>query len=475
MQPKTLWMNWKELYKNKLNRESKLNLNNINTVYFLGIGGIGMSNLARYMQHVGKDVVGYDKTESPITTKLLSENMTIHFEINLDWVLQQNFDKKSTLIVYTPAIKRNENAELDYFITHDFSVIKRAELLGIITQNTICLAVAGTHGKTTTSSLLGHILKLANTSATSFLGGITENYHTNLILGGDKYSVVEADEFDRSFLHLFPDYACITAIDADHLDIYKDEKDFESTFQEFANLVSEKLIVKNGIPIKGLTYGIEDHSDYEASNIRIQNGAFIFDVTTPEDKIQNIELYVPGRHNVLNTLAALALATSIGIPLPIIAQAIATFKGVERRFSYKIKNKNLVLIDDYAHHPTEISALYNAVRELYPQDEILIIFQPHLYTRTRDFESDFVKSLAKFDKVLVLPIYEAREHPIEGITSNVLVEKIAKINPNVFLVKPSEIEKQILDSKKRIVLMVGAGDIGEMVTKVVKYLNELEK
>lgn len=431
-----------------------------------------MSNLARYMVHIEKTVVGYDKTQTPITDALIEEGINIHFDISLNWVEHQKFDKQTTLIVYTPAVKRHENVELDYFLSNDFQVVKRSELLGIITQNTICLAVAGTHGKTTTSSMLAHILKVANIPATSFLGGITENYNTNLILGGNKYSVVEADEFDRSFLHLHPDYACITAVDADHLDIYKDASDFELTFHEFAALVTEKLMVRNGIGINGYTYGIEDQSDYEAINIKVENGVFVFDVKTPDDFHKNFKLLLPGRHNVLNALAALSLANSIGVSLPKIAEAFETFKGVQRRFSYRIKTENLILIDDYAHHPTEINALCNAVKEMYPKDELLIIFQPHLYTRTRDFELGFVESLAQFDQVLVLPIYEAREHPIDGITSDNLVKKIGKINPKVELIQPQEIIEKIKFFKKRIVLMVGAGDIGEMVPKAVKILNE---
>ena len=448
-----------------------MNLSDIHKVYFIGIGGIGMSNLARYMVHIGKEVSGYDKTPTPITKSLLEEGVYVHFDINLDWVLQQNFDKKTTLIVYTPAVKQHEHAELDYFLTNDFQVVKRSQLLGIITQNTICLAVAGTHGKTTTSTMLGHILKSANVPATSFLGGISENYHTNLILGGTQYSVVEADEYDRSFLRLHPDYACITAVDADHLDIYKDIADFEKTFEEFAALVSQKVLVKKGININGLTFGIEDGSDYEASNVEVQNGAFVFDVKTPVSDYKRIKMYMPGRHNVLNALAALSLADSIGVPLEQIAEALESFKGVERRFSYRIRNEKTVLIDDYAHHPTEINALHQAVRELYPDKEITICFQPHTYTRTRDFMEGFVASLAQFDRVFLLPIYAAREHPIEGITSETLVEQIQMFNRNASMIQPVEILDKVPFSNGQVVLMVGAGDIGEMIVAVVNQLN----
>lgn len=447
-----------------------MKLQNIQTIYFIGIGGIGMSNLALYMLHIGKRVLGYDKTPSPITESLLLKGIDIHFDINLDWFLEQKFDKENTLIVYTPAVKSHENKELDYVITHDYFVLKRSELLGFITQNTICLAVAGTHGKTTTSTLLAHILKVAEVPATSFLGGISENYHTNLILGGNQYAVVEADEYDRSFLRLYPDYACITATDADHLDIYNTEFEFEQSFQDFANLVTEKLFVRKGINMKGQTFGIEDGSDYEALNIKIQNGAYTFYVKTPTESYHNFKLYLPGRHNVLNTLAATALAHSIGVPLSSIADAVSTFKGVERRFSYRIRTDKKVLIDDYAHHPTELNALHQAVRELYPDDKICIVFQPHTYTRTRDFWDGFVQSLGQFDDIFVLPIYAAREHPIAAITSENLVKSIVNHNKNARFIDNNEVKNVLKASTLRICLMVGAGDIGEMVQGVVQHL-----
>jgi len=450
-----------------------LNLKQIHSVYFIGIGGIGMSNLARYMRHIGKNVMGYDKTPSSLTGALEQERIAVRFEIDLDWVLNQNFDNHHTLIVYTPAVKQHENEELDYFLNNNFKVVKRSELLGVITQNTICLAVAGTHGKTTTSCMLGHILKEAEIPATSFLGGISENYHTNLILGGDKYSVVEADEYDRSFLRLHPDYACITATDADHLDIYKNADDFQNTFQEFAALVRNKLFFKNGLEFKGATYGIEDGSDYQALNIRIINGAFVFDIKTPDNLFLNFRLHLPGRHNVLNCLAATALAHEIGVSGLQIAKAIESFKGVERRFSYRINNDKLVLIDDYAHHPTELNALYQAVTEMYPNEKITIFFQPHTFSRTRDFEEGFVNSLRQFDSVFLLPIYAAREHPIMGITSQFLVDAINQENTIAEMIEPSQLFEKIKAAKHRMVLMVGAGDIGEMIRKVTKQLETI--
>ena len=305
------------------------------------------------------------------------------------------------------------------------------------------------------------------------MGGIAENYNSNLILGGDKYSVVEADEFDRSFLQLQPDVACITSIDADHLDIYKNADDLVATFKEFGKLASQKLVVRKGISIEAETYGINDNADYEASNIQIENGAYIFDVKTPKETYQNLKIFLPGQHNVLNTMAALAMANTIGVSLQDIAKALLSYEGVHRRFSYRLRTDDYILIDDYAHHPTEINAVYNAVEEMYPNEKVLAIFQPHLFSRTRDFEEEFVKSLSRFDKVFVLPIYPAREQPISGVSSDILVDKIRDINSNVELIFPKELTQKIIESDKKIILMMGAGDIGELVTVVQQNLNKI--
>lgn len=449
-----------------------MKLDKIHSVYFIGIGGIGMSALARYMLHLEKEVGGFDRTPSVLTQALSDLNIFIQFIDELKFIPNQFLDKESTLIVYTPAVKRNENALLDYFFENKYKVVKRAELLGIITQNTICLAVAGTHGKTTTSSILGHILKETKVPATSFLGGIAENYNSNLILGGDKYSVVEADEFDRSFLQLQPDIACITSVDADHLDIYKNAEDLVNAFKEFGVLAKQKLLVRKGIPIESDTYGIDEKSDYDASNLRIEKGAYIFDVKTPTENIENLKIFLPGQHNVLNTMAALAMANSIGVPLQAIAKALLSYKGVQRRFSYRLQTEDYILIDDYAHHPTEINSVYKAISEMYPNTAVLAIFQPHLFSRTRDFESGFVTSLAQFDEVFVLPIYPAREHPIAGVSSDALVSKIKNLNPNVKLVLPKDLMQKARESNKRVIVMMGAGDIGEMVSDVKEFLEK---
>lgn len=442
-----------------------MNLNTIHNVYFIGIGGIGMSAIAHYFASNGKQVAGYDKTPSQITKTLEGKGVEIHFEDALDNIPIPFLKKEETLIVYTPAIPEN-HLELNYFFEHNFRVLKRAEILGKITENTFCLAVAGTHGKTTTSSILGHIM--AQVNATSFLGGISENYNSNLILGDDKISVVEADEYDRSFLQLSPDIACVTSMDADHLDIYGDSEALNTSFEEFTKEVSETLIVAKGLPLKGLTYAINEPSDYEAFNLKIESGKYIFDVKTPSTEIQNIEFSLPGRHNVMNALAALAMADVYGVSLKNIKHSLSTFKGVKRRFSYKIKTEDFVLIDDYAHHPAEINAVESSIREMYPNETILVVFQPHLFSRTRDFIDDFALALSKFDEVLLLDIYPAREAPISGVNSEWLFGKITCKSKKQ--TKNNNLVKDIKNSSAKVVAMLGAGDIGVTIQEVTNQL-----
>ena len=410
-----------------------------------------MSALANYFKSNGKNVAGYDKVSTEITKSLQNIGIEIHFEDSVH-LIPSAFNNQNTIVVYTPAVPKN-HSELSYFLENNFKVLKRSEILGEITKNTKCLAVAGTHGKTTTSTILGHILKEANANATSFLGGISENYNSNLILGGNEISVVEADEFDRSFLKLSPNIACITSMDADHLDIYGDHSELEKSFKEFAAKVSDTLIVRKGLPLDGITYGINEDADYDAKNLKIEEGAYIFDVQTPSEYIKNVKINLPGKHNVLNAVAALAMANSFGIPLQVIAKALLTFKGIRRRFSYKIKTKNLVLIDDYAHHPTEINAVVDSVKEMYPTKKVLGIFQPHLYSRTKDFGDDFAKSLGRFDELILLDIYPARELPIEGITSNWLLSKISL--ENKIISSKEKLVENILKSKAQIKVIIG--------------------
>jgi UDP-N-acetylmuramate--alanine ligase len=441
-----------------------VNLSQIHNVYFIGIGGIGMSALARYFQNIGKNVSGYDKTPTMLTDELIAAGMNIHFEDNIG-LIPKDYYTENTLVIITPAVPKT-HSEWNFFLERDYVVKKRAEVLGIITKDTFCFAVAGTHGKTTTSSILGHILYESGADVTAFLGGIVENYHSNLIGNGKTVTVVEADEFDRSFLHLHPDIACVTSMDADHLDIYGDATAIEDSFREFADKVEDRnnLFVPKGLPLEGLTIGIDEEATYKAFNIRIENGFYVFDVQTPTETIENLKFGLPGRHNLMNALMALAMAKTFGTPTESIAKALASFKGIQRRFSYQIKTKDLVYIDDYAHHPTEINAVHQAVRELYPNQKVLAIFQPHLFSRTKDFADDFAKSLSQFDEILLLDIYPARELPMEGITSSWLLSKME--NSNKKLVTKGELIPAILESSAKIIVTIGAGDIGELVPKI---------
>ena len=442
-----------------------MNLKAIHNVYFIGIGGIGMSALARYFVANGKQVAGYDKTPSDITKGLQALGVYIHFTDNIIEVDPKYLDKTNTLVVYTPAIPE-AHSELNYFKMNDFMVFKRSEVLGEITRQTTCLAVAGTHGKTTTTSILGHLLNTCNVPVTAFLGGISENSNSNLILNGTEVTVVEADEFDRSFLTLSPDRACITSMDADHLDIYGDHTELEKSFKDFSECIKPngKLFVKNGLPLEGIRYGIEDESDYSAKNIRIENGSYVFDLQTPTQLYKDFRFNLPGRHNLSNATIALAMAVDFGCPHNQLAKALASYKGVKRRFTYQIKTNDFVFVDDYAHHPAEIDAVHQAVREMYPDKMVLAVFQPHLYSRTRDFIDEFAESLSKFDEIILLDIYPARELPIEGVTSDWLLGKIQ--NSNKKLVSKSNLIESIKMSKAQVVLTLGAGDIGEEVQPI---------
>ena len=447
-----------------------MNLDTIHNVYFIGIGGIGMSAIARYFKAANINVSGYDKTETDITSALKGLGIEIYFEDDMQHVSSVFLDKKHTLVVYTPAVPKS-HSQLQYFKNQGFEVLKRSEVLGLITKNTFCLAVAGTHGKTTTTSILGHLMYQSGADVTAFLGGVTENYNSNLILGGRQISVVEADEFDRSFLTLNPNLACITSMDADHLDIYGDEKSLKESFEDFTKKIKPggKLFVKNGLPLKGITYGIEDESDYAAQNVKIENGGYVFDLKTPKTILKNLCFYLPGRHNLSNAVVALAMAIEQGCNGGELVKALATYKGVKRRFTYHIKTKNLVFIDDYAHHPKEINAVYQAVREMYPGKKVLAVFQPHLYSRTRDFIAEFGASLSQFDEVMLLDIYPARETPILGVTSTWLMSHINKANKQ--LVTKDTLIGKIKSSNADVVLTIGAGDIGQEVKKIKKELS----
>ncbi len=447
-----------------------MNLNQIHNVYFVGIGGIGMSALARYFMAANKNVAGYDKTKTEITDALENLGAKIHFIDDLNDISAQYFNNHGTLIIYTPAVSK-DHGELNYFFDNGFKVLKRSEVLGLITKNTICLAIAGTHGKTTTTSILGHLLYECDIEMTAFLGGISENYDSNLIQNGNKVTVVEADEFDRSFLTLSPDYACITSMDADHLDIYGSAEHLKESFIAFSKKLKPegKLFIKKGLPLNGITYAIEEEADYIAHNIKIENGTYVFDVKTPTQNIQNLKFNLPGRHNLSNALIALAMAVEFGCSPNSLSNALASYKGVKRRFTYQIKTDDLIFIDDYAHHPEEIKAVYQAVREMYPNQKVLAIFQPHLFSRTKDFADEFASSLEKFDSILLLEIYPARELPIEGVNSQWLLDKIN--NSNKKLISKSEIVNEINKSDIKIILTIGAGDIGDEVKNIKENLS----
>ncbi|SEF68408.1 UDP-N-acetylmuramate--L-alanine ligase [Flavobacterium urumqiense] len=447
-----------------------MNLNQIHNVYFIGIGGIGMSALARYFKNIGKQVSGYDKTPTMLTDELIESGITIHFEDNID-LIPKDFYSENTLVIITPAVPKS-HSEWNYFLEREYQVKKRAEVLGIITQDTFCFAVAGTHGKTTTSSILGHILFESGADVTAFIGGIVENYNSNLIGSGKTVTVVEADEFDRSFLHLHPNIACITSMDADHLDIYGTSAAIEESFIEFASKVEDKsnLFITKELPIEGITCAVNEDAVYKAFNVRVGNGSYTFDVQTPTEIIKDLQFGLPGKHNLMNALMAIAMAKLFGTPTDAIAKAIASFKGIKRRFSYQIKTDKLVYIDDYAHHPTEINAVHQAVRELYPNQKVLAVFQPHLFSRTRDFADDFAKSLSAFDEVVLLDIYPARELPMEGITSKWLMDKMTSDNKK--LVIKNDLIPTILASDATVIVTIGAGDIGELVPTIKKAINE---
>ena len=438
-----------------------MNLDQIHNVYFIGIGGIGMSALARYFKHAGKIVAGYDKTATALTNEMVADGIQIHFEDNLNLV-PANFSKDNTLVVITPAVPVN-HSEWKHFNDNGFTIMKRAQVLGLITQDTFCFAVAGTHGKTTTSAILGHILMHSRANVTAFVGGLVENYGSNLIGHGTEITVVEADEFDRSFLHLHPNIACVTSTDADHLDIYGDSASIEASFAEFADKISDKskLFVAEGLNIIGTTVGIESTADYHAVNIRIEDSKYIFDMVTPNGVLPKLKFGLPGRHNLTNAIMASAMARTFGTTDEDIAAGLETFQGIRRRFSYQIQRSNLVFIDDYAHHPTEINAVQNAVAELYPNKKVMAIFQPHLYSRTRDFADDFAKSLSAFDEVVLLDIYPARELPMKGITSEWLLGKVTA--GNKVLIAKEDLIKHVLRSDCEVILTIGAGDIGELV------------
>lgn len=442
-----------------------MKLQDIHNVYFIGVGGIGMSAIARYFHRLGKNVAGYDKMPTHLTDELIAEGIEIHFTDDVNEIDLKYTNKETTLVVITPAIPK-DHTEWKYFQSNDFVIKKRAEVLGLITEHTYSFAVAGTHGKTTTSSMLAHIMYANQTDVTSFLGGVLENYQTNLVGEGKTLTVVEADEFDRSFLHLHPNVACVISTDADHLDIYGTEDAIKASFKEFANKVEDKnlLFVAEHTGLEGIQVGFGVDCDVHIHNVHVESGKVVFDIKNREQHIQNIEILMPGNHNILNATLAFSMAMAYGVEVEGIKKALASFTGVRRRFSYKVKNDNHIYIDDYAHHPTEINAVSQAVHQMYGGKKIVAIFQPHLFSRTQDFMDGFAQSLSTFSEIVLLDIYPARELPIEGVTSQVLLDKIE--NPNKSLIDKKDLLSYIQEKEFDVLVTIGAGDIGEMVEDI---------
>ena len=450
-----------------------MQLKEIKKIYFVGIGGIGMSALARYFNERGVEVHGYDRTKTTLTQALTQEGMTIHYNEDISKI-----PKHIDLVVYTPAIP-NSHAELQYFWNNDFEVLKRAAVLGIISRGMKAIAIGGTHGKTTTTSITTHILKTCGIDCTAFLGGIAENFKSNFVKGNSEWVVVEADEFDRSFLHLNPQIAAILSMDADHLDIYGEIDEIHRTFNEFANRTNKNgtVLFRKGLPLE-VTEAMEDkyammtfgneRGNFQIQNTRVENNNFVFDVLSPISDIKGLEFTLPGKHNALNALVGISIAQQLGAKNEGIRQALKTFKGIKRRFEFIIRGDLLqgkrVFIDDYAHHPSELNAAIDAARQLYPNNKITGIFQPHLYSRTNDFQNDFAAALDLLDEVYLLDIYPARELPIKGVTSEIIFNKMK--NPNKRLLKKEDLLKELDLNTIEVLMTLGAGDIDRLVEPI---------
>ncbi|MDR1878957.1 MAG: UDP-N-acetylmuramate--L-alanine ligase [Bacteroidales bacterium] len=445
----------------------------LKSIYFLGTGGIGMSAIARYFHRQGIAVAGYDKTPSPLTDELIAEGIQIHFEEDITQI-----PKDLSLVVYTPAIP-DTNKEYVYLQTSGIPFMKRSQVLGMITQGKTTYAIAGTHGKTTTTAITAHLLHESR-NITAFMGGISLNFNSNLV--DDQNSeifIVEADEYDRSFLELFPDVGVITAMDPDHLDIYGDNSELIKSFNDFIGnfkpkgvlITKPKLLQQISVPVGTIkTYGTGDcRSDYMATNIRIENGRQHFDLISPEGIIENIVFGAAGLHNIENAVAASAMALLSGIGKEVVKERLASYSGVKRRFEYIIRNQDLIYIDDYAHHPQELNACIASARAMHPNRTICGIFQPHLYSRTRDFADEFAKSLDTLDHIILLDIYPAREEPIQGVSSAMLLEKIQ--NPHKILLKAEEVIPYLKTLDLQMLISMGAGDIDRMVNKIKKALD----
>ena len=459
-----------------------MEMQKITSVYFVGAGGIGMSALARYFRAKGKQVAGYDKTPSDLTAALIEEGIRIHYTDDIALIPEDCKQIDSTLVIYTPAIPET-HTELNYFKTNGFTLMKRARVLGEITRTERGLCVAGTHGKTTTSSMLAHLLKQSHVDCNAFLGGILKNYNSNLMLSDKSdLAVIEADEFDRSFHWLNPYMAVITAVDPDHLDIYGTPAAYRESFEHFTSLIRPDgcLVMKKGLQLqprlpegtKLYTYSATEEADFFARNIRIGNGDIVFDFVTPDGSIPDVKLGVPVKVNIENGVAAMALAWLNGLTPEEIRRGMETFAGPVRRFDFHLKKDDIVLLDDYAHHPAELKASIQSVKELYPDKKVTGIFQPHLYTRTRDFAADFAASLSLLDELILLDIYPAREEPIPGVTSQIIFDRVTI--PNKRMIRKEElldlVQKEAASFE--VVLMVGAGNIDRLVEPVKQILEK---
>lgn len=461
-----------------------MTLDNIHNVYFLGIGGIGMSALARWFGANGYVVSGYDRTVTELTQKLEGEGIEVHYDDDVVHIPEAVMnDPTNTLVVYTPAIPK-DHKEYNYLVDKNYTIMKRSEVLGHLTHSMFTVAVAGTHGKTTTSSMIAHLLRSAGKNCTAFVGGIMTNYDTNLIIGDkkdDAIMVVEADEFDRSFLTLHPDVAVITAVDADHLDIYGTAADLQDSFRAFIDNIkargqlfieesaADKINLKNLDHLTVTTYGLS-RGDISAESLGVEDARFTFDYHGDQLAIDGLSLGLPGYHNVENAVAAISVVHQINMDADIIREGVQTYVGVKRRFEYVLREDNLTFIDDYAHHPRELEALISSVRKLLPGKRITAVFQPHLYTRTRDFAEGFSQSLDLADEVILLDIYPARELPIEGVTSAMLLEGMQL--PYKELCSKENLLKLLANKELEVLLTIGAGDIDKLVQPIKELLQE---
>lgn len=448
-------------------------LTDLKRIYFIGIGGIGMSALARYFNTQGVKVAGYDKTPTTLTNSLVEEGIQIHFEDDLNQI-----DKEATVIVYTPAIPA-DHKELNFYRDNNYLVVKRSDVLQWVTENAFTIGIAGTHGKTTTTSMTAHILRHTGYGCNAFLGGIASNYDTNFWSHEKNVVVVEADEYDRSFLKLSPNIAVITAVDPDHLDIYGTAEEVLKAFGQYADKIKPGgvLIQKLGTTVDTnannktvTTYGYsQNQASFHTSNLKVVDGSYIFDLVHPNGVLKNVVLNMGGLHNVENATAAIAIALNLGIDDQKIIEAVAAFKGVKRRFEYKVKTASKVLIDDYAHHPEELSALISGVRSIYPNEKMVVVFQPHLYSRTQDQAEGFSATLDLADEVILLPIYPARELPIPGVSSDMLLANM-KLDKKRVMTK-EQLLAWAATTDDKLIVMAGAGDIDVCINEIKEILS----